>query len=164
MLGISACAKAAGTGSPPEPAQVLTAELHDSQGTLVAKARVTPRGTDSVDVVIDATAAMPAGTHGVHLHAVGKCEALTFVSAGGHLNPKAKKHGLKNPDGPHAGDMMNYEGGHGAFVAAASWREVDDADGTAIVIHAGADDQMTDPSGNSGARVACGELKGGSGY
>lgn len=104
------------------------------------------------------------GAHGFHLHTTGKCEAPAFTSAGGHLNPENRKHGTMAPGGPHLGDLPNLEigsdgtgrttevvpGGRGALGS------IFDADGTAIVIHAGADDYRTDPAGNAGDRVVCG--------
>jgi len=104
---------------------------------------------------------LPHGVHGVHVHAVGKCDPPDFASAGPHWNPTGKKHGMSNPAGPHAGDLPNVvvkaNGVLGAtlVLSAASMSSLIDADGAALVIHAAADDNMTDPSGNSGARIAC---------
>lgn len=104
---------------------------------------------------------LPHGIHGVHVHAVGRCDGPDFASAGGHWNPAGKKHGMNNPAGPHAGDMPNVEVaangvlGTTVVLPGASMTSLLDADGAALVIHAGPDDYMTDPSGNSGARIAC---------
>ena len=98
---------------------------------------------------------------------VGACEAPGFESAGGHLNPEMRQHGMQNPAGPHLGDLPNVttdRAGVGAVSAAlpgtrdAVLSRLFDADGTAIVVHASADDYRTDPSGNSGSRIACGVL------
>ena len=108
---------------------------------------------------------LPHGVHGVHVHAVGKCDPPDFASAGPHWNPTGKKHGMSNPAGPHAGDLPNVvvkaNGVLGAtlVLSAASMASLIDADGAALVIHAQADDNMTDPSGNSGARIACAVLQ-----
>ncbi len=105
--------------------------------------------------------AMPAGTHGIHLHAVGKCEGPKFETAGGHWNPDSKQHGTENPNGAHKGDLpnveVNEEGSLNQVLTLAGIRFADlaDADGAALVIHAGPDDYKTDPSGNSGDRIAC---------
>ena len=106
------------------------------------------------------------GTHGIHFHAVGRCDDATFESAGGHFNPTERKHGLENPDGPHAGDLPNITvPASGRVVVDVTTPRVSldsaattllDADGSALIVHADQDDQRTDPSGNSGARVACG--------
>ncbi|HEX2387120.1 MAG TPA: superoxide dismutase family protein [Candidatus Binatia bacterium] len=112
---------------------------------------------------------LPAGLHAVHIHAVGKCEGPQFTSAGGHFNPGQKKHGFKSPDGPHAGDLPDLlvvKDGTGRFEAvtdavtfAAGQNSIFDQDGSAIVVHATADDNATDPSGNSGDRIACGVIE-----
>jgi Cu-Zn family superoxide dismutase len=109
------------------------------------------------------------GTYAVHLHQTGRCDAPDFASAGPHWNPTERQHGRLNPQGPHLGDLPNLEvrpNGAGRIdfdVPVPSGTEADanplaDADGTSLVIHAAADDERTDPSGNSGARIACGLL------
>jgi Cu-Zn family superoxide dismutase len=114
-----------------------------------------------------AFAGFEPGTHGVHLHTTGACEAPDFSSAGGHLNPDGREHGFENPDGPHLGDLPNATlGAGGGGTLSATLRgtrsevlsAIFDADGTALVVHAMADDNRTDPSGDSGSRVACGVL------
>jgi Cu-Zn family superoxide dismutase len=113
---------------------------------------------------IDATG-LPHGIHGIHIHSVGRCALPDFASAGGHWNPAAKKHGMNNPAGPHAGDLPNVDvaanGTLGATVVlpGASMANLLDADGAALVLHAGADDYVTDPSGNSGGRIACAVIR-----
>jgi Cu-Zn family superoxide dismutase len=108
-----------------------------------------------------------SGEHGIHLHTTGKCEAPGFTSAGGHLNPTEHQHGSLNPAGPHVGDLPNIivgPDGNGMIESRLTGTAADilanlfDADGTAIVLHAGPDDYKTDPSGNSGGRIACGAL------
>jgi superoxide dismutase, Cu-Zn family len=113
---------------------------------------------------------LPAGEHGIHFHAVGQCNGGgAFASAGAHYNPIGRQHGLKNSAGAHAGDAPNFT------VAADGRADVSfttdrvtltpgsttlmDSDGSAIVIHAAADDQVSQPSGNSGARIACGAVR-----
>ena len=120
---------------------------------------------------IDATG-LPHGIHGIHVHSVGRCDTPDFASAGPHWNPAARKHGMNNPAGPHAGDLPNVEvaanGVLGATVTVPGATLVGgvgaggaliDADGAALVIHGQADDYVTDPSGNSGARIACAVLQ-----
>ena len=100
----------------------------------------------------------------MHLHQTGRCEAPGFASAGPHWNPTGKQHGSENPQGAHMGDLQNVtvepDGSLSAEVAvpggAAS--PMLDANGAALVIHADPDDYKTDPSGNSGARIACAVL------
>ena len=121
---------------------------------------------NGVTIKIDASG-LPAGAHGVHLHTTGLCEGPKFASAGGHWNPGGKQHGRDNPAGAHLGDLANFEvaaGGSGStsfLVAGATISgagALADADGTALVIHAKADDYKTDPSGDSGDRIACAVL------
>jgi len=146
------------------PGSRATAELKDKDGKIVGHAMLRQQ-SDGVLIRVD-TKGLTPGMHGVHVHAVGKCEGPAFASAGGHFNPGNKKHGLKSADGPHAGDLPNMmvaKDGDGRFEALtdaitlrAGALSVFDADGSAIVVHAAADDNMTDPAGNSGDRVACG--------
>ena len=110
---------------------------------------------------------LPHGIHGIHVHSVGRCDPPDFASAGLHWNPANRRHGLGNPAGPHAGDMPNVEvAANGVLGATVTLAGVSltgpgpaglllDADGAALVLHAAADDNVTDPSGNSGARIAC---------
>ncbi len=146
------------------PGSRASAELKDKDGKVVATAMLSER-PGGVLVRVEAKGLAP-GLHAIHVHAVGKCEGPAFTSAGGHFNPAGKKHGLKSPDGPHAGDLPNMlvaKDGSGRFEAltdAITLRSgplsVFDADGSALMIHAGVDDNVTDPTGNAGDRAACG--------
>lgn len=146
------------------PGSRATAELKEKDGKLVGRADF-QQVSDGVLVRLDVKGLTP-GLHAVHVHTVGKCEAPGFTSAGGHFNPGGKKHGLKSPDGAHAGDLPNMlvaKDGSGRFEALtdaitlkAGSNSVFDADGSALVIHVGVDDYVTDPTGNAGDRAACG--------
>jgi Cu-Zn family superoxide dismutase len=126
--------------------------------------------TSPAGVRIDgALTGLPVGLHGIHFHQVGSCDAPDFSTAGPHLNPGAAQHGLENPRGPHAGDLPNVlANANGQMVVDIASSRVAlrsdrpnglfDADGTALVIHAAPDDQRTDPTGNSGERIACGVI------
>lgn len=114
-----------------------------------------------------AVVGLTPGVHGVHLHTTGSCTAPDFASAGAHLNPGGHQHGTSNPAGPHLGDLPNITAGaNGSGSVSATLTgtreqvlaQLFDADGTAVVVHANADDYRTDPSGNSGGRIACGVL------
>lgn len=104
---------------------------------------------------------MPAGIHGLHLHTVGKCDGPKFESAGPHWNPENKQHGTENSQGPHKGDLTNATvAADGALnqvlsIPGVTLAQLQDGDGTALVVHASPDDNRTDPSGNSGDRIAC---------
>jgi Cu-Zn family superoxide dismutase len=142
-----------------EPQGGAPMALVNSAGQSIGSVRAwqTPGG---VSFRINASG-LPHGIHGIHVHSVGRCDPPDFASAGSHWNPAARKHGLNNPAGAHAGDLPNVEvaanGVLGAtvVVSGASMASLLDADGSALVIHAAADDNLTDPSGNSGARIAC---------
>jgi superoxide dismutase, Cu-Zn family len=161
---LAACGGAAPGATTAARPRSFTTPVYDAQGQEVATLRMTQQGRDSVRVVLQSTR-VRAGTHGTHLHAVGRCEGPDFTSAGAHLNPANRQHGLRNPRGPHLGDLPNLvvgANGQGTLettVASASLTPgqapLFDADGTSLVIHASADDMVTDPSGNSGARIAC---------
>ncbi|WP_017669889.1 superoxide dismutase family protein [Blastomonas sp. AAP53] len=145
------------TGTPP---MTLTAMLKTADGMDAGTATATERD-DGIAITVTATN-MTAGERGIHVHTTGKCEGPKFESAGGHWNPTGAQHGLSNPQGQHHGDMPNLtvpSDGSGKLdyvIRDAQIAEMQDADGAALVIHAKFDDQMTDPSGNSGDRIACG--------
>jgi Cu-Zn family superoxide dismutase len=104
---------------------------------------------------------LPLGIKGIHVHSVGRCDTPGFESAGPHWNPAQRSHGFNNPNGPHGGDLSNITVAptgvlqENVAMSGASLAALADADGAALVIHAAADDYRTDPSGNSGARIAC---------
>jgi Cu-Zn family superoxide dismutase len=169
ILTFLAIQVAAGTAGAP-PAQQQGAppviEIRKADGSLAARAMVW-QGAQGIEVRVQA-AGLTAGHYGVHLHAVGRCEGPAFTSAGPHWNPTGRQHGSLNPAGHHLGDLPNLDvDAHGAgrlefTIAGASTSGAQgffDADGTSLVIHAAADDYRTDPSGNSGARIACGVLQ-----
>jgi Cu-Zn family superoxide dismutase len=143
------------------------ARLVDAEGKEVGTATFAP-AEDGVRISVQVTG-LQAGKHGFHVHAVGKCDAPEFKSAGPHFNPGGKKHGHDNPEGPHAGDLPNLDVGQdgqgkATFVAKGVTLGKGPAslfgkEGTALVVHADPDDGKTDPAGNSGARVACGVIE-----
>jgi Cu-Zn family superoxide dismutase len=136
--------------------------LRDAQGLVAGRAELAASGGDSTVVTVRAGAS--TGPRGVHLHAVGRCDAPSFASAGAHLNPFAHLHGRQNPRGAHAGDLPNLpSGGTLTFTLAVPFDSILDVDGSAVVVHANADDEMTDPSGNSGPRMLCGAFQPASG-
>ena len=148
-------------------AQSAHADINNAQGQKIGTAEIRPsRGGVRIDVNVSQ---LPPGTHGIHIHNVGKCEGPAFTSAGPHFNPTTKKHGKDSPEGPHAGDMLNLEvKPDGTGKASLSDPNVTLGDGpnslfheggTSLVIHASADDYKTDPAGNSGARIACGVIE-----
>jgi superoxide dismutase, Cu-Zn family len=144
-----------------------TAILIDAQGVPVGTAKIVESKKKGLVVTVKAKG-LPRGDKGIHLHSVGQCESPKFTSAGPHWNPHGKMHGLENPSGWHSGDLPNIrigKKGRGTLKFVVPGGEVDgsmglvDGDGGAIVIHANSDDNRTDPSGNSGDRIACGVFR-----
>lgn len=160
LLALAGCA---GTMAEKEPLSA-EASLKDKDGKDVGRATLIEMG-EGVRIAVTGYR-LPPGTHGFHIHTVGSCQAPSFDSAGAHFNPGAKKHGRLNPDGAHAGDLPNLvvaasgEGGLDVTTKAVTLGPGPTSllrpGGTSLVVHASADDEKTDPTGNSGARIACG--------
>jgi Cu-Zn family superoxide dismutase len=163
VLVAALLAGCAGVTAPPAD-NTARAELRNASGQSVGTATFTQVGS-VVRIVVEAQG-LPAGAKAVHIHEVGRCDPPGFTSAGGHFNPHGKQHGALNPAGPHAGDLPNITigpDGKGRLETATELitllggrSSIFDADGSALVIHAAPDDFRTDPTGNAGARVACG--------
>ena len=150
----------------PLPPPAATATLIDSSGARVGVATFS-RVNGGARLGVSVSGLTP-GPHGIHIHEQGVCTRPDFTSAGAHLNPASRQHGLENPAGPHAGDLPNLlveADGSADTIFAVSPDLLDAAEGlfraggTAVVVHAERDDQHTDPSGDSGARVACGVVE-----
>lgn len=159
------------TGGPIERAPAVP--LVNSSGEIIGEVR----GGDSDDgavLLVDARG-LPPGAHAMHIHEVGVCEPPGFESAGPHWNPTSASHGFRDPQGPHMGDLRNVtvdQNGNlrvqvvvpGTYLRTAGRNvqagahQILDASGAALVIHAQADDYVTDPSGASGDRIACAVL------
>jgi len=143
------------------------ADIVNAQGQKIGTANIVP-AKEGVKIVVNVSQ-LPTGTHGIHVHAVGKCDGPDFTTAGGHLNPNGKKHGKDNPQGPHVGDLLNIDvkaDGTAKETLLDTMATLGDGansvfhdGGTALVIHANKDDYKTDPAGNSGPRIACGVIQ-----
>lgn len=170
VVTIAFCGACASAARMRNAVSAATAIMYDLNGTPIGTAQLWQDSSGLVNVDI-ASISLPAGTHGIHFHAVGKCEggATAFSTAGAHYNPLGKEHGLNNPNGPHAGDAPNIVIPASAVgkVAFSTNRvtltpgalSLFDTDGSSIVIHASPDDQVSQPAGNSGARIACGVVR-----
>jgi Cu-Zn family superoxide dismutase len=148
-------------------AKDLTVKLADGKGQPVGTAKISDNKGGGVEIKLDVKNLAP-GEHALHFHGTAKCEGPAFTTAGGHFNPTMKQHGKDNPMGPHAGDMPNFTvGPKGTAKITITNQAVALGDGsnslftnggTAIMIHAKADDYKTDPAGNAGDRIACGVI------
>jgi Cu-Zn family superoxide dismutase len=169
-MTIALCAACASASRMANAVSRATAIMYNTNGAAIGTAELwqDPNGMVNVEI---ASLSLPPGTHGIHFHEVAKCEggATAFSTAGAHYNPGGKQHGLSNPLGPHAGDAPNIViPASGAGKVSFSTDRVTltpgtlslfDADGSSIVVHANADDQISQPSGNSGGRIACGVVR-----
>ncbi|HEY3707373.1 MAG TPA: superoxide dismutase family protein [Terracidiphilus sp.] len=165
LFCFTAIATTAGAAGP----KAAHADIMNSQGTKVGSAKIKASG-DGVKISVKVSNLSP-GEHGIHIHTVGKCEAPDFKTAGGHFNPTSAHHGIHNEQDPkpHLGDLANLtvdQGGSGYATFTVSGVTLGDGanslfhdGGTSLVIHAKADDMKSDPSGNSGDRVACGVIE-----
>jgi superoxide dismutase, Cu-Zn family len=148
-------------------AESARAVIKDAKGVTIGSAKFVQEDAD-VRVTVEAKGLTP-GLHGMHIHDLGVCTPPDFSSAGPHYNLHGKRHGLKNPSGAHTGDMPNLEAkADGTAKAVFTLKGVTltqgvsslfHEGGTSIVIHAAPDDELTDPSGNSGDRIACGVIE-----
>lgn len=179
LIGLISASLALSVVSSPGQAQEAEraiAILRDSDGNVVGNAVLTetPDGVRVQAQITNLDAAVTGderGQHGFHIHEVGQCTPPDFTSAGSHFNPTGADHGLLDPDGPHAGDLINLwieANGQGDYDVVTDLitlgegeRSIFDEDGSALVIHATADDYHTDSSGESGDRLACGVITSG---
>jgi superoxide dismutase, Cu-Zn family len=149
------------------PSMVLNTRLLTADGNNLGEVELLQMA-DGVQLIARVSG-LPAGIYAMHLHAIGQCKGPDFTSAGPHFNPQGKQHGRDNPMGAHAGDLPNImvdtKMAGDVNIMLPGLRLADgtnpliDADGAAVVVHAKADDYRTDPAGNAGTRIACGEMK-----
>ena len=135
----------------------FTGSIIDGSGKVIGS--VTARRGDQGLVVAFQVRGLSPGQHGIHVHSVGRCDPPDFASSGPHWNPSGHKHGTDNPQGPHDGDWDNLDigadGSGSSDRLIPRWHGKIPETGLSMVIHANKDDEVTDPAGNSGARIAC---------
>jgi len=142
-----------------EPRGGAPMTLINASGQAIGTARAW-QTAGGVSFRIDARG-LPHGVHGIHVHPIGRCDPPDFSTAGTHWNPSGREHGMNNPKGPHDGDMPNVTVAANGILQEtvvlpkASMAQLLDADGSSIMIHANADDYVSQPAGNSGAKIAC---------
>jgi Cu-Zn family superoxide dismutase len=172
LLALSALLFATTLGAQARPGRQAAekkarAEIRNAKGEKIGEA-ILEKAKEGVKIKLHVSS-LPPGEHALHIHAVAKCDPPDFKTAGPHFNPESKKHGTKNAEGPHAGDLPNFvvaEDGH-ARVSITATRvtlgkgrdSVFHPDGTSLVVHEKPDDYATDPAGNAGARIACGVIQ-----
>ena len=174
-LGTLAFAQDTGGASPSAVAnKVATAQLVGRDGNVIGDVNFTEPAEGenrfvTVQVGIEQATGLEPGEYGFHIHETGRCDAPEFETAGGHFNPTGASHGLFNLEGPHAGDLINLNVGEDGTVTyvvsteritlTEGERAILDSDGSAVIIHAQADNYLTDPGGSSGDRIACGVIE-----
>ncbi|MFT4654561.1 MAG: Cu-Zn family superoxide dismutase [Kangiellaceae bacterium] len=170
LLVTSVCVLAACSQSTPPDASVFERNILTSTGDTLGTLSLIDLGEDGTQVTISVSGLDGAGSHAMHFHEFGLCEAPGFTSSGGHKNPMNKSHGKLSDDGPHAGDMMNIEvgtDGTGTLTVINEYVSINgdhglpallDDDGTAFIIHEIADDFITQPTGAAGSRIGCAVL------
>lgn len=153
---------------PSPPQYQAKAEIYNSDGRQVGRAVFFESG-EGVRMIVEVVG-IPPGNHGIHIHEFGECERPEFKTAGNHFNPHSKKHGFKNKSGPHGGDLPNLKVEDESMAGRLEYMLTDvnlgseknsllKPNGTSVIIHASYDDEVTDPSGNSGTRIACGVIQ-----
>ena len=170
LIALSCIVMSACQDAPEPKTREMSFALISSAGENIGDVTLRDAGDAGVTLRVEAKA-IPEGPHGIHFHVKADCQAPDFKSAGGHINPDGHQHGLKNPDGPDNADMPNAEADKAETVsyeytnARVTLRKRDerpallDDNGSALMIHINADDQITQPIGGAGARIACAELK-----
>jgi Cu-Zn family superoxide dismutase len=162
--GTPAQGKDAGKGAEAKKGDMARATLKDANGQTLGE--VTLQQTPGGILVRGNLSGVPAGEHAIHIHETGKCEGPDFKTAGGHFNPGKKQHGLMSPKGKHAGDLPNLFVGQDGKLQfehfannGLTLKSLMDKDGSAVVVHAKADDHKTDPAGDAGGRIGCGPVE-----
>ncbi len=166
-FSLAACSQNEASSPPPSSAtDIMTQTILSANGTMLGTLELEDLASAGTKITVKVKGISP-GPHAMHFHETGKCDAPDFKSSGGHYNPGGVSHGFKVSDGPHAGDMMNViaaEDGTGTFIVTNERVSINgnhglpallDADGTALILHAGQDDYQSQPSGAAGPRIGC---------
>lgn len=171
LLITSACVLVACSGTDTTGPKTLQNDILMASGDVLGTISLKDLGAEGTEVTVTVSGLPQAGTHAMHFHEIGFCEAPSFTSSGGHYNPTNMDHGKMSENGPHAGDMMNMDvdaDGTGTLIVINDRVSIQgdhglaallDADGSALIIHERGDDYITQPTGAAGARIGCAELK-----
>ena len=172
IIAAASCAQdAPKTSQKMEASMTAVQTILSADGTALGELSLEDLGEKGTKVTVSVKNISP-GAHAMHFHEIGKCDAPDFKSSGGHYNPTEMSHGHKMPDGPHAGDMMNVDvakDGTGTFIVVNERVSINgdhglpallDADGTALILHAGEDDYISQPTGAAGGRIGCAVIGG----
>lgn len=163
----SACLLAACSDTDTTTTSYMQQDILTATGDILGTIKLRDLGQKGTEVTVSVSGLASAGTHAMHFHEKGLCDAPSFTSSGGHYNPTGMDHGKMSENGPHAGDMMNLEvGADGTGTLTVINERVSikgdhglpallDADSTALIIHAKADDYVTQPTGAAGPRIGC---------
>lgn len=164
IVSLAACSE---TAVQSETTRYMQQDILTATGDKLGTIKLRDMGAEGTEVTVEISGLDGAGTHAMHFHEFGKCDAPDFKSAGGHKNPTGMGHGKMSANGPHAGDMPNIEvneNGMGSVTVINDRVSIKgehglpallDADGTALIIHEKADDYVSQPTGAAGGRIGC---------
>ena len=168
LIAAAAAAMLAACQSIPDEPLRATAALQPTKGSKAFGEATFEQAGDKVRVIVFAQGLKPNAEHGLHIHEAGDCSSGDGMSAKGHFNPQGKPHGNPASGERHAGDLPALKAGkdgRAKIDATVDLISIGQGPGNIVgrglIIHADPDDYKTQPTGNAGARIACGVIKAG---